>query len=287
MYDERMSQLTIVDHDRDRAGRRYVYPVVSRRAGGLSVGVNLNPNNACNWRCIYCQVPGLVRGKGPLIDVAVLEDELGDLLEQVVHGDFLPVNVPEAFRRLNDIALAGNGEPTTSAQLRPVMDCIERQLRQFDLLGVVKVVMITNGSMTHRPDVQDAVRKLATMNGELWFKLDRATPEGMAKVNSVGGSPEVHIDRLRAVAALIPTYIQTCLFALDGDPPSAEELGAYVAAVAGLVEDRVPLRGVQLYGIARPSHQPEAPRLRPLPIEWLEAFAERVRALGIPVHVNA
>ena len=53
--------LKVTDHDRNAAGLRYVYPVVSRRAGGVSVGINLNPNNACNWRCVYCQVPRLVR----------------------------------------------------------------------------------------------------------------------------------------------------------------------------------------------------------------------------------
>ncbi len=53
------------NHDRDVAGLTYVYPVVSRRAGGVSVGINLSPDNACNWQCVYCQVPDLVRGKAP------------------------------------------------------------------------------------------------------------------------------------------------------------------------------------------------------------------------------
>ena len=44
--------LAINDHRRDSAGLRYVYPVISRRAGGVSVGINLNPNNACNWACL-------------------------------------------------------------------------------------------------------------------------------------------------------------------------------------------------------------------------------------------
>ena len=47
--------LTVDDHRRDSAGMRYVYPVLSRRARGVSIGINLNPNNACNWRCVYCQ----------------------------------------------------------------------------------------------------------------------------------------------------------------------------------------------------------------------------------------
>lgn len=41
-------QLSVHDQSRDSAGLRYVYPVVSRRAGGVSVGINLNVNNACN-----------------------------------------------------------------------------------------------------------------------------------------------------------------------------------------------------------------------------------------------
>src|SRR5664279_4379653 len=102
------------DHSRDSAGMRYVYPVVSRRAGGVSVGINLNPNNACNWACIYCQVPNLARGSGPALDLALLETELRTLLTAIVHGDFMQTQVPEGARRLNDIALSGNGEPTSS-----------------------------------------------------------------------------------------------------------------------------------------------------------------------------
>ena len=43
-------------HDRAWRANRYVYPVVSRRSRGLSIGVNLNPDKACNFDCVYCQV---------------------------------------------------------------------------------------------------------------------------------------------------------------------------------------------------------------------------------------
>ena len=68
--------LNTLDHDRNVFATQYVYPVVSRRAGGVSVGINLNVNNACNWRCIYCQVPDLKRGKAGTIDLDVLRSEL-------------------------------------------------------------------------------------------------------------------------------------------------------------------------------------------------------------------
>src|ERR1041384_5902109 len=43
-------------HSRSWRENRYVYPVVSRRSKGLSIGVNLNPDKVCNFDCIYCCV---------------------------------------------------------------------------------------------------------------------------------------------------------------------------------------------------------------------------------------
>ncbi|MGL4996684.1 MAG: radical SAM protein, partial [Deefgea sp.] len=104
-----ITPLRVDDHSRDVAGLTYVYPVVSRRAGGVSLGINLNPNNACNWRCVYCQVPDLQRGPAPDTLVEQLEQELDLMLNDIVHGDFMLRAVPEGARRLNDIAFSGNG----------------------------------------------------------------------------------------------------------------------------------------------------------------------------------
>jgi wyosine [tRNA(Phe)-imidazoG37] synthetase (radical SAM superfamily) len=146
-----MAALTTTDHDRGSAGLTYVYPVVSRRARGVSVGINLNPNKACNWRCIYCQVPGLVRGKGPAIDLAVLRAELRGLLREIVRGDYLTKNVPEEARRLNDIAFSGDGEPTSSPQLLEALEIVAEVRSELGLGPEVRTIFITNGSLVDRP----------------------------------------------------------------------------------------------------------------------------------------
>src|SRR3569832_2842597 len=120
------AQLTSTNHDRDSAGMTYVYPVVSRRAGGVSVGINLNPNNACNWACVYCQVPNLPRGTAPDIDLAQLETELRALLTDILRGDFMPPRVPEGARRQNENAKTDNDKPTSAREFPQVVECIGR-----------------------------------------------------------------------------------------------------------------------------------------------------------------
>ena len=286
--------LTPDNHNRDTAGMTYVYPVVSRRAGGVSVGVNLNPNNACNWACVYCQVPDLVRGTAPEIDLVQLETELRAMLGDILHGDFMQTRVPEEVRRLNDIALSGNGEPTSARAFSGVIELIGRVMADFGLTGpggkpereTAKLVLITNGSLAGRPRVQDGLKKMAALNGEVWFKFDSATASGMRAINQTRISPEKQFERLAIAASLCPTWLQTCVLAIDGAPPSAAEQDAYLAAVKRIRQQRIPLKGVLLYGLARPSMQPQAGCLSALPIEWLDAYAERIRAAGLPVKVS-
>src|SRR5947208_956480 len=45
-----------MQHSRSWRENRYVYPVISRRSKGLSIGVNLNPDKVCNFDCVYCCV---------------------------------------------------------------------------------------------------------------------------------------------------------------------------------------------------------------------------------------
>lgn len=277
--------LGTTDHDRGVLGMTYVYAVVSRRAGGLSIGINLNPNRACNWHCVYCQVPDLVRGSGPRIELERLEEELRTLLGQVVHGDFLERRVPEGMRVLRDVAFSGDGEPTSSPQFVEAIETVGRVLGEFSIDPAPALVLITNGSLVDRPVVQEGLRRLAGLGGEVWFKLDSVTPEGMRRISSTLLDPQRHIERLRRAARLCRTWIQTCMIAQDGVAPSAGEVDAYLRCLEGLVADGTPLEGVLLYTLARPPHAPEGDRVEALSAEWLRSLAERIESLGLCVRL--
>jgi wyosine [tRNA(Phe)-imidazoG37] synthetase (radical SAM superfamily) len=278
-----MKTLRISDHSRDIAGMTYVYPVLSRRAGGVSIGINLNPNNACNWHCAYCQVPGLVRGAAPAIDLAQLRGELAGFLHQLTEGDYLERHVPEGLRTIQDIAFSGNGEPTSARGFdRIVREVVA--IRDAAGLASVPIRLITNGSLFGREGVRRGVAALAQAGGEVWFKVDAGAPDDIERINGVRTTPARIARHLATCAGLCPTWVQTCLFAWDGKAPDDAQLDAYLACLEAAGIDA--LQGVLLYGIARDSMQPEAVHLTPLSAEALEACAGRIRKKGLTVRVS-
>ncbi len=276
--------LTIEDHRRDSAGLRHVYPVVSRRAGGVSVGINLNVNNACNWACVYCQVENLTRGGPPPIDLEVLERELAGFLEDALTGDFMSREVPAEDRRLVDVAFSGNGEPTSAAEFPEAVLRVGRILERHGLAGKLPVRLITNGSLLYRQAVQDGIGALGEMGGEVWFKVDRGTTAEVKAINGVPMDAQQVRRNLARCAALATTWVQTCWFAVDGVAPDAAAREAYRDLLGPVATG---LAGIHLYGLARPSMQADAPRLQRLGANELERFAAEIREkTGLLVSVS-
>src|SRR5438445_111855 len=60
--------LSVGRHPRAYRENHYVYPVLSRRARGVSIGINLNPDKICNWDCVYCQVDRTTPAAIPQVD---------------------------------------------------------------------------------------------------------------------------------------------------------------------------------------------------------------------------
>src|SRR6267154_2765948 len=166
------------DHARLFEQNRFVYPVLSRRSGGISIGVNLNPDKICNFDCIYCQVDRRSQSETRFVETAALVDELRTILDLVTSGQIYESpkfrEVPTHLRRLNDIAFSGDGEPTTYRNFDEIIAVCAELKRRLDL-DAVKMVLITNASMFHRPHVQRGLEILDQNNGEIWAKLEAGT----------------------------------------------------------------------------------------------------------------
>ncbi len=190
------------------------------------------------------------------------------------------MHVPADARRLVDVAFSGNGEPTSAPDFHAALACVEGALRDLGFLTRLKIRLITNGSLMHRPAVQRAIARIGELNGEVWFKVDAATIGGIERINRVHTSPQKVGAALERCARLAPTWVQTCCFAYDGAAMSAVERSAYlefIAACAGKI------KGVHLYGLARPSMQPDASRLSNLSADAIQNLAESISSLGVEV----
>lgn len=260
---------------------QYIYPVWSRRAGGLSIGINLHPNHCCNWHCLYCQVPGLQRGPSPTIDSRQLIQELTDCLNWLSQH-CAPLTLKDCVQ---DVAFAGDGEPTTSPQFAEVLcKLIEllRQRRPDDRPAHVR--LITNGSQLQHANVQHALKLLDEIEGEVWFKLDAGNDGEMLAINDTHLPLSLHLQRLQTCCTLCKTWVQTAVVSriTDGELTTTPSLPGYIDALQSVKEE---ISGILLYGIARQSQQDTKGCLQATPAEVLEEYAKRLRTLGVCVRV--
>ncbi len=271
-------------HPRTFEANRYVYPVLSRRAGGISIGVNVNADQSCNFDCGYCQVRRTDRCPKEPIDLGRLRDELDRAVGLAASGrifDGPPFhNVPESLRRLNDIALSGDGEPTLLKNLDEVV-AIMAEIRQRRSLDDMKLVLITNATLLHRDHVRRALDILDRNNGEIWAKLDAGTEEHYRKVNRSGASFQQILGNLRETAQVHPIVIQSLFARLHDEPPGAAEIDAYCDRLRGITAGGGRIKLVQVHSVAR---VPAESWVTALPNEQIDAIAKKVRgATGLDV----
>jgi wyosine [tRNA(Phe)-imidazoG37] synthetase (radical SAM superfamily) len=264
-------------HPRSFATNCYVYPVLSRRAGGISVGVNLNLDKACNFHCVYCQVDRTQPGEEDFVDLQRLADELQRTVELVASGRIYEGTqfraTPPSLRRFNDIALSGDGEPTMLANFDQVVDlCAE--VRRRHGLADVKLVLITNASMFHRPRVRRALETLQANGGEIWAKLDAGTEDYYRLVARSAVPWRQILDNLREVAVAWPIVIQSLFMRIWDRPPPPAELEAYCDRLQEIVAAGGRIKLVQVHTIAR---KPTEAWVAALGNAEVEAIADLVR----------
>jgi wyosine [tRNA(Phe)-imidazoG37] synthetase (radical SAM superfamily) len=264
-------------HPREFTANRYVYPVLSRRAGGLSIGVNLNLDKFCNFRCIYCQVDHTLPGEDGPIDLTALAGELDRMVELVASGDIFRGprfrDTPDVLRRFNDIAFSGNGEPTACPEFdRAVEICAE--VRRRHKLDDVKLVLITNATLFHLPRVRQALEILDANNGEIWAKLDAGTEAYYHTVDRSAVPWQRILDNLREAALVRPIVIQSLFLRIDGQSPPADEVSAYCNRLCEITAAGGRIKLVQVHTIAR---RPAETWATPLSNSEVDAIADTVR----------
>lgn len=275
--------LTIHDHRRELDQNRYVYAVLSRRSGGVSIGVNLNPDKVCNFDCIYCQVDRTTPGRYRKVDLRILEDELRDILTRAKGGelfDHVPFSgIPKGLRQVKDIAFSGDGEPTTYPRFKEAVELAIR-LKQEMGVGHLKVVVITNATMFHRPKVKEALALLDRHNGEIWAKLDAGTEEYYHLVDVTTIPFRRVLDNILDAARRRPVVVQSLFMRVHGVGPDKKEIGAFCDRLRELVERGGKISLVQVYTVAR---RPAQPYVTPLSNAEVDGIAEAVRQIPLPV----
>jgi wyosine [tRNA(Phe)-imidazoG37] synthetase (radical SAM superfamily) len=269
-------------HQRQFAENRFVYPVLSRRSAGISVGVNLNPDKVCNFDCIYCQVDRTSASETQFVEIGSLLSELEGVLQLVTSGEIFEheqfKGTPAELRRLNDIALSGDGEPTTYKNFDEIIAACADLKRRLGL-DAVKMVLITNASMLHRPHVVRGLAILDANNGEIWAKLEAGTAEYFQLIDRTSIPFRQILDNITAAARVRPLVIQALFMRVSGQPPSEQELAAFCDRLREILAAGGKLKLVQVYTIAR---KPAESYVTPLADSEVDAIVQLVeRRTGI------
>jgi histidinol dehydrogenase len=251
-----------IDNHRKREEGEQVYPVFSRRSGGLSLGINLFPDlKRCSFDCPYCVVfpfplaaPFSLKAMRRSLSLAI----------EAAREEGVPIK---------DICFSGNGEPTLSPDFAPALEAaFEIRKREAPEAAVV---VITNGTGLLVGHVFETLAAAASGEKKLsvWLKLDAATPFWYERINKSDIPPDRLQETFRRFAAVAPVTIQTMHCAVGGLAPPPAEIEAWEKLLV-LLGSSGNIRAVQIYGKARPS--PTDPRCGALPQEFLE---ERARSL--------
>ena len=241
-------------HQRTFLKNKFVYPVLSRRSEGISIGVNLNPDKVCNFDCIYCQVDRRSEVETKFVETNRLLNEVDKMLEYVSSGALYGRHgfhdIPKELRRLNDIAFSGDGEPTTYRNFDTIVQDVAGLKRKHGL-DETKMVLITNASMFHRDSTKRALEILDQNNGEIWAKLEAGTDEYYQLVERTKIPFRQVLDNITDAACKRPLVIQSLFMRIHGDPPSAEEIDAFCGRLNDISEAGGKIKLVQIYTVAR------------------------------------
>lgn len=261
---------------RDFLDNRFVYLVISPRARGLSIGVNMNPDKFCNFDCIYCEVDRKAVSVDRELDVAVMAVELEKTLQLVSSGQLRQhlryARVPDDLLQLRHVALSGDGEPTLCPDFAKAVETIVH-LRARRGHPFFEIVLLTNGSGLDQPPVQEGLKHF-TLEDEIWIKLDAGTQAYMDKINHSEVSLEKVLQNTLALGRQRPIVIQSLFPLIDGQEPPSGEINEYINRLNKLKNRGAMISLVQIYSATRPMANPGCGHLS---LKSLSRIRRRIR----------
>ena len=260
-------------HPRTRRQNRYVYAVRSRRAGGISIGVNLDPQKTCNFDCVYCEVIDrreMAKGVGrPPIAVADVVAELEAELSSFDRSTPAYGKDP-----VKDIAFAGDGEPSTFVGFLPLSRALF-DVRDSLGFGGVPLVLITNGSGLGREEMCLAQDLFAERGGIFWIKLDAGTESFYRTINRTTVPFAQILTNLIEAARRHPVVVQSMFLRFRGEAPPAAEIETWAGRLRDVREAGGRISLVQVYTVARETMEPGVTPLSESELEEIAAAARR------------
>jgi wyosine [tRNA(Phe)-imidazoG37] synthetase (radical SAM superfamily) len=270
---------------RDFLENRFVYVVISPRARGLSVGINMNPDKICNFDCVYCEVDRSRSSAETRVDPGVLESELKSTFELVRSGRLRKrtpyIDLPSDLLKLRHVTLSGDGEPTLCPEFADIVQTVVH-FRAREGLPFFKIVLITNATGFHRPEINRGLQCL-TPRDEIWVKLEAGTQDYMNQVNRTSVLLEDVMKNILLIGCGRSIIIQSLFSSIAGQPPRPEEIDAYTQRLLELKNAGTQISLVQIYSATRPGPHSDCGHL---PLKTLSAIAKRVReTAGIKAEV--
>jgi wyosine [tRNA(Phe)-imidazoG37] synthetase (radical SAM superfamily) len=260
----------------DFLGNRFVYAVISSRAGGLALGVNMNPDKLCNFDCSYCEVDRRHSSRGGRLDVDVMAAELRKTITYIREGRLAGRSwyhsLPRELLKLRQVGLSGDGEPTLAPNF---FEAVQAVVRVRALGEFFKIVLLTNGTGLDQPQVLRGLDFL-TKSDDIWIKLDGGTQSFIDKVNRPDIPLEKILGNILLVGRMRPVVIQSLFPSIHGEEPPFEEIQEYAMRLKELKAGGAQISLVQIYSAARPSLNAEWGHL---PLRVLSQIVQTVRQI--------
>jgi len=269
---------TAFGQPRDFLTNRFVYVVISPRARGLSIGVNVNPDKSCNFDCLYCEVKRGDRREKEL-DVDTMSLELRKTLAYVREGRLREHSHYRTLcgdlLKLRQVSMSGDGEPTLAPNFAEVAQSIIR-VRALGEFPFFKIVLVTNASGFDRPEVREGLKNF-THSDEIWAKLDCGTQAYLDQINRSDIPLEKLLENILSVARQRPVIIQSLFATVNNEEPPPEEIREYAMRLKELKDEGAQIPLVQIYSATRPTSHIQCGHL---PLKTLAHIAQRVREVS-------